>query len=74
MDRENYLIVNVRRMSSVEGVFVDGDVHDHVYRQAVTAAGFGAMAAIDAARWVQESGEAPREAGQSVPALVAATI
>jgi thioredoxin reductase (NADPH) len=55
-DEKGYLVVEHDTHSRIEGVFIAGDVHDHRYRQAVTAAGDGCRAAIDAERWLEEHG------------------
>ncbi|CAN5802725.1 thioredoxin-disulfide reductase [soil metagenome] len=54
VDAKGYLVIHDETLTAVEGVFVAGDVHDHRYRQAVTAAGDGCKAAIDAERWLEE--------------------
>ncbi len=53
LDEQGYLVVRDETNSRIDGVFIAGDVHDHRYRQAVTAAGEGCKAAIDAERWLE---------------------
>jgi thioredoxin reductase (NADPH) len=52
LDDAGYIVLKRGMMTSVEGVFAAGDVHDRTYRQAVTAAGYGCQAAIEVERWL----------------------
>jgi len=56
VDDKGYLVVVDETRTKVDGVFVAGDVHDHRYRQAITAAADGCKAAIDAERWLESQG------------------
>jgi thioredoxin reductase (NADPH) len=55
LDVNGYVVIKNNTETSVSGVFCAGDVHDHRYRQAITAAGFGCMAAIDVDKYLSES-------------------
>lgn len=52
-DEVGYIVPTDHTHTNVEGIFVAGDVHDHHYRQAVTAAAFGCMAAMDCEKWLE---------------------
>jgi len=55
LDDQGYIVLKNRTETSVPGVFAAGDVHDHRYRQAVTAAGYGCMASIDVDKYFSKN-------------------
>ena len=54
LDDRGYIVLTKNTKTSVDGVFAAGDVHDYRYRQAITAGGFGCMAALDVEKWLVE--------------------
>jgi thioredoxin reductase (NADPH) len=57
LDGEGYIVLKNKTHTNMEGVFAAGDVHDRSYRQAITAAGFGCMAAIDVDKFLTENAD-----------------
>lgn len=56
MNEEGYVLVNDAQETSVEGIYAAGDIHDHTYRQAITAAGYGCKAALEVERHLGRTG------------------
>jgi thioredoxin reductase (NADPH) len=68
IDESGYVAVQGRTTNtSIEGVFAAGDLVDHTYRQAITAAGSGCAAAIDAERWLAEKDFGPSNIASEDP-------
>ncbi len=57
LDDNGYVVLKNKTHTSIEGIFAAGDVHDRTYRQAVTAAGYGCMAAIDVDKYLTDTAD-----------------
>ena len=54
LDEKGYVVPKDGLKTNIEGVFVSGDIHDHVYKQAITAAGYGCMAGMEVVNYISE--------------------
>lgn len=54
LDEKGYIVPKVGAKTNIEGVFVSGDIHDHVYKQAITAAGYGCMAGMEVVSYIAD--------------------
>ena len=54
LDEKGYIVPQIGSKTNVEGVFVSGDIHDHTYRQAITAAGYGCMAGMEVVNYIAD--------------------
>lgn len=55
LDEKGYIVPKVGSKTNIDGIFVSGDIHDHTYKQAITAAGYGCQAALDTLAFLSEN-------------------